>query len=86
MKRGLIFLLLMLLPIIVLAYKPGDTYIKGDADNNGKVTSMDYIIVRKHILKQTTIKGDVFKRADLHNDNKLQNFIPTIWRAKKARG
>ena len=71
MKKGLIFLLLMLLPIIVLAYKPGDTYIKGDADNNGKVTSTDYIVLRKHILKQTTLTGDAFTRADVTGDNKI---------------
>ena len=71
MKRVLVFLVIFIIPIIVLAYKPGDTYIKGDANNDGKVTSTDYIVVRKHILKQTTLSGDAFTRSDVANDNKI---------------
>ena len=71
MKKIIILLLIFVFPIIVLAYKPGDTYIKGDANNDGKVTSTDYIIVRKHILKQTKLSGDAFTRADVTGDNKI---------------
>ena len=70
-KKIVIFMLVMITPFMVLAYKPGDTYIKGDADNSGKVTSTDYIVLRKHILKQTTLTGDAFIRADVTGDNKI---------------
>ena len=70
-KKILVFIVLMITPFIVLAYKPGDKYIKGDADNSGKVTSTDYIVVRKHILKQTTLKGDALIRSDTTGDNKI---------------
>ena len=71
MKKLFISLSIFIFPIIVLAYKPGDTYIKGDANNDGKVTSTDYIVVRKHILKQTTLVGDVLTRSDTTGDNKV---------------
>ena len=71
MKKIIVLLLIFIFPIIVLAYKPGDTYINGDADSNGKVTSIDYIVVRKHILKQTTLSGDAFTRADVTGDKKI---------------
>ena len=73
MKKAIILVLIFVFPIIVLAYKPGDTYIKGDANNDGKVTSTDYIVVRKHILKQTTLSGDAFTRSDVANDNKINS-------------
>ena len=65
MKKILVFLLFTLLFINVYAD------IVGDVDGSGKVTSNDYIIVRKHILKQTTLTGDMLKRADLTKDNKI---------------
>ena len=47
------------------------TYKKGDVNGDGKVNSTDYIIVRKHILKQTKVTGAIFTRADLNNDKKI---------------
>ena len=44
---------------------------KGDVNSDGKVTSTDYIMVRKHILKQTTLKGEIFKKADVTGDGKV---------------
>ena len=66
MKR-VIFLLLIILfmPIFVLGA------IKGDINGDGKVTSTDYIMVRKHILKQTILTGDKFTKADLTGDKKI---------------
>ena len=64
-KKYLLVLLLVLLPIIVLAYP------KGDVTGDNRVNSTDYIAVRKHILKQTKLTGDKFTRADLNNDNKI---------------
>ncbi len=48
-------------------------YQKGDVDGNGKVGSSDYVLVRKHILKQTTLTGDKLKRADANGDGKVNS-------------
>ena len=66
MKNKLIIIIvLIMLPILVLAYPVGDV----NGDNN--VNSTDCIMVRKHILKQTTLKGDIFNRADVTHDGKI---------------
>lgn len=70
-KKIMLLIILLSIPMIVLAYKPGDKYIKGDADGSGKVTATDYIVLRKHILKQTTLKDDAYIRADVTVDNKI---------------
>ncbi len=68
MKKVIFLLLLiLLLPVITLAYNPGDV------DGNGKVASMDYIMVRKHLLKQSLLTGDKLERADVNNDGKVSS-------------
>ena len=49
------------------------TSISGDVDGNGKVGSSDYILVRKHILKNPLLTGDALKRADVNNDGKVSS-------------
>ncbi len=66
-KKILTFMLLILTPFIVLALP------KGDVDGNGKVASMDYILVRKHLLKQALLTGDKLKRADTNGDGKVSS-------------
>ena len=57
--------------LTILRYKSTDSSIKGDVNGDGKVTSTDYIVVRKHILKQTTLTGDKFTKADITGDKKI---------------
>ena len=64
-RKILFFIVLMITPFIVLAYSQGD--VNGD----NKVNSTDYIAVRKHILKQTKLTGDIFNRGDINNDKKI---------------
>lgn len=65
MKKIIVLLLILLFPIIVLGT------ITGDVDGDGKVGASDYILIRKHILKQTTLTGDLLKKADVNGDGKL---------------
>ena len=45
--------------------------IEGDVNNDGKVSALDYILVRKHILNTTLLSGDSLKKADVNNDGKV---------------
>ncbi len=53
---------------------------KGDIDGNGKVASMDYILVRKHLLKQALLTGDKLTRADVNGDGKVSFLDYTLIR------
>ncbi len=66
-KKLIVFLLLLMVPVIVLAYQ------QGDVDGNGRVASMDYIMVRKHLLKQSTLTGENLSRADVNSDGKVSS-------------
>ncbi len=72
MKRSIIKLLtliLLLIPISTFA----DDYPIGDVDGNGRVGSTDYVLVRKHILKQSTLTGNELTRADVNSDGKINS-------------
>ena len=49
----------------------GSSSKSGDVDGNGKVNSVDYITLRKHLLRTTNLTGDSLKRADVNNDGKV---------------
>ncbi len=67
MKKLWLLLLFISIPFVVLALP------KGDVDGNGKVGSTDYVLVRKHLLKQTILKGEQLTRADVNNDGKVSS-------------
>ena len=71
MKKVLLILITLLLFINV------DALGLGDVNNDGKITSQDYILVRKHIMKTTTLTADQIKTADMNKDNKIntQDYI-----------
>jgi ribonuclease BN (tRNA processing enzyme) len=54
----------MFIPISILA-------VVGDIDNNGKVGSSDYIMIRKHILGTSKLTGDNLTKADVNYDGKV---------------
>ena len=56
---------------MVLAYKYVDASIKGDTNNDGKISSIDYIAVRKHLLKENTLSGGALLRSDANGDNRI---------------
>ena len=49
----------------------------GDVNNDGKVTSQDYILVRKAIMKQGNLTADQKKCADMNKDGNVtsQDYI-----------
>ena len=65
MNKKILLLLIVLIPFIVLAYP------KGDVDGDGSVKTVDYILVRKHILKNPELTGESKKRADVNGDGTI---------------
>ena len=45
------------------------TYLVGDVDNNNKVGTSDYILVRKYLIKQVKLSNDELERADVDGKN-----------------
>ena len=78
MKKNLVITIIFL--IIVLSLDTVSSSLLGDVDNNGKVGATDYILVRKHILKTSTLTGDKLKRADVNGDNKINAGFKLILR------
>lgn len=46
---------------------------KGDVNGDGKVSSLDYILIKNHITGAKTLSGDVLKRADVNEDGKVSS-------------
>lgn len=55
--------------------KPGNpdtpTYKKGDVNGDGKISSMDYVLVKNHILNIKKLTGAGAKAADVNGDGKI---------------
>ena len=47
--------------------------IKGDVNYDGKVSSMDYVLIKNHILKISTIDGSAAISANVNMDNKISS-------------
>lgn len=74
----LCFSLLFYKIVDILSYEDniihGDTNdVKGDINNDKKVNSMDYIMLRKHILGTSKLTGDSLKKADANGDGKVSS-------------
>ncbi len=67
--RKKIFLVLIFLLFVV----PLNSYsaVNGDVNGDGNVNSIDYILIRKHILNQAILTGDKLKVADINADGKI---------------
>ena len=53
--------------------KPSTTYNPGDVNGDGKVSSLDYIQIKNHIMKTKVLTGDALKRADVNGDGKVSS-------------
>ena len=71
MKNKFIFVFIILLLILVSINVHADTIKKGDVNMDGKVSSTDYIMVRKYILKTGKLTNAQIKIADMNKDNKI---------------
>ena len=47
--------------------------ILGDANNDGKITTIDYIMIRKHLLKTKLLTSEEIKRADIDQNGKISS-------------
>lgn len=53
--------------------------VKGDIVADGKISAMDYVPIRNHIMDVTYITGDIYKIAsDVNDDNKISamDYVP----------
>ena len=62
MKKYILALIVLIIPIITSAY------IIGDVNNDEKVSSLDYLLIKKHILRTSELTADALKRADVDNN------------------
>ena len=56
--------------------------IKGDVDGNGKINSMDYIMIKKHILKMSFLTSEQLVRADIDGQNGVTSYDYILVRKK----
>lgn len=68
-KMRKLFVLLIIFVILLNVHAT----INGDINNDNKVSALDYVIVRKHLLRTELMTGDILKRADVNNDNKISS-------------
>ena len=46
-------------------------YKLGDVNNDGKITPADYVKVKNHIMKKSTLSGKSLTAADVNKDGKI---------------
>ncbi len=56
-------------------------YTLGDVNNDGRIDSFDYLLVRAHILKLSTLKDEMLLAADVTCDKKIDSFDYLLIRA-----
>ena len=57
---------------ISVTVKSSSTYLQGDVDGDGKVGTMDYILIKKHLIKINILTGDKLTRADVDGNGKVE--------------
>ena len=48
-------------------------YIIGDANLDGTVDSLDYLLVKRHCFNTVTLEGDAFKASDINGDGNIDS-------------
>ena len=48
-------------------------YLPGDVNGDGKVSSLDYIQIKNHIMGSKVLSGDALDRADVNQDGKVSS-------------
>ena len=60
--------------IVASNYLPtSQTLLSGDISDNGKIDTMDYILLRKYLLKSITLNGNQLFRADVNLDGGISS-------------
>ena len=52
---------------------PTPVYKKGDVNNDGKISSLDYVLVKNHILSIKKLSGASATAADVNKDGKISS-------------
>ena len=66
--------------------EPAETYLLGDADNNGTVDTNDVVIIQRYIAKQSVPNREIVKRnGDVDRDGELVILDATNIQRKLAR-
>ena len=47
------------------------TFLKGDANNDGKVDTLDIMLLKRVLLRYANISGKTIKMADANGDSKI---------------
>ncbi len=53
--------------------KVEEVALKGDVNNDHKVSSIDYILIKNHIMNVTVLEKNELKRADVNEDGKISS-------------
>ncbi len=79
MKKILVFLIVFMhIDVLALGY--------GDINNDGKISSTDYVMMRKYIMKSISFTEDQIKSADINKDNKVNSLDYIAIRKKILAG
>ncbi len=71
--RGIMKRVLLLLLILFSFNVSAKVEYVGDVDDNGKVGTSDYILIRKHIVGTRILSNSEKERADVNNDKKISS-------------
>ena len=52
---------------------PTQSYTKGDVNGDGRISSMDYVLVKNHILNISTLSGSALTSADVNGDGRVSS-------------
>lgn len=70
MKRVIIFLLVLLMLVPALPVTAA-TYSQGDVNGDGKVSSVDYMLVKRQVLRKNVLNKEQFSAADINGDGRV---------------
>lgn len=77
-KKGIVLLLAVFLLLssingISMVLAAEEEVIRGDIDKNGQINSIDFALLRKHLLGMDALSGDALKAADVNYDNSVNS-------------
>ena len=70
MKRVVIFLLAVLMLSLSLPVAAA-TYSQGDINGDGKVSSVDYMLVKRQVLRKNVLNKEQLLAADVNGDGRV---------------
>ena len=71
LTSGSLFTGMIIKLVDALGDTEGEVVINGDVDGNGKIDSTDYLTVKRHILKMSTLYSAYFEAADTDKNGSI---------------